>query len=108
MIDIKETDWKLFKELFPLWQERFISSLLGEYILLLKKEEQPSSRFWELYKRINNDKRKSGVIVNDLRRSNIEAIIISLIEEGVITSDDLLSFSNEFKMTINELLKAYE
>ena len=66
MGELAESDWKLFKELLPKWQESYMEMLIGQYIEILNGGSEASSRFWALEERINRDKLSSGVLVNTL------------------------------------------
>ena len=35
MGDVAERDWKLFRELLPKWQERYMEKLIDQYIEIL-------------------------------------------------------------------------
>ena len=102
--DITKADWKLFQEKLPDWQENFMRKLNYEYIRLLTESKRDSEKFWELEKRIKLDKRKTGVIC-EMRKSIMVDNIISLINEGAITLDDLSDFSNELKEYVSFLLQ---
>ena len=88
-----EKDWKLFRKKLKVWQENYIEKLTREYISILSGNGEASDKFWELDRHIKNDKRKAGVLVKDLRKSNMVLIIIQLINEKVITKEDLEEFS---------------
>ena len=102
--DTTKADWKLFQEKLPNWQENFMKKLINEYIKLLTEPKYDSEKFWELEKRIKADRRKKGVIC-EMRKSIMVDNIISLINEGVITFDDLSDFSDELKEHVSFLLK---
>ena len=95
--ETNERDWKLFKSRLPNWQERYIETIIKEYQHLLNKNIPANRKFWELDKLIKKDKKKSGVIVCDLSRSNMINEILELIKEKAITMDDLNDFSSELK-----------
>ena len=92
-----EKDWKLFRKKVADWQENYIEKLTREYIDLLSGEGYASDKFWELDKRIKRDKKKAGVMITDMSRSNMMFIIMQLLNEKVITIEDLADFSDEFK-----------
>ena len=94
MNNVNEKDWKLFKKLVPLWQERYIQKLNKEYIDILSKNNSSAQNFWELENRIRQDKKHPGVIL-DLRRSNMHMNLMLLLSLGVITLDDLKDFNKE-------------
>ena len=92
-----ESDWKLFRKRLPIWQERYMETLIEEYIGLLESGEPASSKFWNLEKRLKNDKRKTGVLAEGVSRSNMELLIMDLINEGAISAEDFDGFSEDFR-----------
>ena len=99
MYQTKEQDWKLFRKKLPLWQEAYMDKLNQEYIRLLSGEGLASDKFWELEKRIREDKRSIGVAV-DMRRSQMYSNLLSLMANEIIKEDDLDGFSEELAETI--------
>ena len=96
-MDISKKDWKLFRERLSGWQENYMEGLVKEYANFLNDDKKPASeKFWELEKRIKEDKRHPGVI---MEMSKSEAIwdIVRLIRLKVITYDDLSDFSDELQ-----------
>ncbi len=74
-----------------------MEKLCKEYIELLSSEEDASTKFWELEKRIRKDKKDTGVMVEEMSRSNMDIHIMNLLVEKAITLDDLKEFSEEFQ-----------
>ena len=101
MNNVNEKDWKLFKKLVPVWQEKYIQKINKEYIDILSKNNSSAQNFWELENRIRQDKKHPGVIL-DLRRSTMHMNLMLLLSYEVITFDDLKEFSNEL---LDELKK---
>ena len=94
-----EKDWKLFRKKIVDWQEAYMEKLNREYIALLSGEGDASDKFWKLEKRIREDKKDCGVQC-EMSRSNLFYIMLSLLDEGAITLDDLEEFSDDLKDTI--------
>ena len=92
-------DWALFREKVADWQEAYMDKLNKKYIELLNGEGKPSEKFWALENRIRNDKKDTGVQLR-MSRSNCISNIVSLLNEGATTMDDLKEFSDELKETI--------
>ncbi len=63
MQEFTEADWKLFRSKIGEWQEAHMDKLNKEYIELLNGDKLPSEKFWELEKRIKNDKKSAGVML---------------------------------------------
>jgi hypothetical protein len=59
MGEISKSDWKLFQERLPEWQEHYMERLTKEYIELLSSPGNASDHFRELEKRIKKDKKES-------------------------------------------------
>lgn len=91
-----ESDWKLYRQKLPQWQEAYMDRLNKEYIALLSGPELPSRKFWALEERIFRDKKKPGVIC-ERKRSNMSMILDRLLADGVITLDDLDGFSSDLR-----------
>ena len=96
-------DWTLFRTKIAGWQEAYMDRLCRKYIELLRSDDNPSDRFWQLDKRIREDKRKPGVQLQ-LTRTNFIYNIISLINDGAIGVEDLEDFSAELKETVHAFL----
>ena len=105
MEDLRFTkqDWKLFKEKLPSRQEAYMGKLNREYMEILNGEGNPSDKFWHLEKRIKEDKRSPGVQLR-LTRTDMVWNIIALINNEVISLDDLEEFSDTLKETVDRIL----
>ena len=99
MNTFSEKDWKIFRSKIAGWQEAYMNKLNKENSKILSGEGNPSDKFWELEKRINEDKKDCGVCCK-MSRSNQFYIMMSLLNEGAITMEDLEDFSDDLKDTI--------
>ena len=95
-MEVSKSDWKLFRSSIAEWQENYMERLVKEYIDLLKGEGNASDKFWNLEERIKRDRKNPGVLI-ELRKSNMIYDIVSLINMGVISKDDLEGFSDDLK-----------
>ena len=102
---ITEADWKLFRKMLPIWQERYMETLINEYEAILVSAADASDKFWKLEKRIRKDKRKSGVCVTDMSRSQMFANIMELLNEKAIKLDDLDGFSDFLRQRLEFLCR---
>lgn len=93
-MDIKKSDWKLFRSKIGMWQENYMEKLVEKYIQLLSGPQNASEKFWELEKRIKLDRKNPGVMIQ-LSRSDLVIDLVSLINNDVITLEDLDGFSDE-------------
>lgn len=97
-------DWTLFKNKIADWQEAYMNRLNKEYIELLSEDANPSEKFWRLDKKIKEDRKKAGVQLK-MSRSNLIYNIISLINDGAISFEDLEEFSDELKETVSAFVE---
>lgn len=106
MMQITEHDWKIFRKKIPDWQEAYMERLAKEYILLLQSEKKASSKFWELEKRIKEDKKSPGVII-DMRRSTAINHIVNLLLGEVISLYDLKEFSDDLQEAVRFIVEKW-
>ena len=99
-MEISKKDWALFRSKIGEWQEAYMHRLNQEYIELLSKEASPSEKFWELDKRLKEDKRKPGVQLQ-LRKSNVLFDLAALLSDGAICMEDLSEFSQELQEAVD-------
>ena len=86
-MDISKKDWKLFRERLLGWQENYMEGFVKEYANFLNDDKKPASeKFWELEKRIKEDKRHPGVIM-EMSKSEVIWDIVRLISCLLYTSD---------------------
>ena len=95
-MEISKQDWLLFRKKIGEWQEAYMEKLLLEYADILRSESLASEKFWELEKRIKNDRRSRGVVL-EIRKQNVIYDLVAMILDGIIAFDDLEDFSDELK-----------
>ena len=105
-MQISERDWKIFRKKIPDWQECYMERLEMEYIALLQTDKSASAKFWALEKRIKQDKKSPGVII-DMRRSTAINNIVNLILDEVISLADLEDFSDDLKETVKYITEKW-
>lgn len=103
MYEISKSDWKLFREKVGDWQERHMEKLCEKYVRLLKSDKLPSEKFWALEKRIKQDKRNKGVLI-ELRKSETLFDVVDFLKQKTITMEDLADFSDDFKETVQYII----
>lgn len=94
--DVNENDWRLFRELFPIWRDRYMEKLFEKYIDLLRGEGDPVDRFHKLEKMMEKEYYKACFLV-EMSRSKLWTNIVSLLRDGVITEEDIAPFSIELR-----------
>lgn len=105
-MEITKQDWRLFRNKIAAWQEAYMERLNQEYMDILSGQGNPSDKFWLLEKRINQDKRTPGVMIQ-MRKQNLAFDLAALINDGVITFSDIQEFSDEVKDVVKHLCDMY-
>ena len=98
-MEVSQKDWKTFRTLVPQWQESYMERLCNSYIELLSSDRNASDRLWALDKRLRVDKRSLGVSI-EMRKSVMTQNLVNLIQDGVITLNDIGNFSDELQKEI--------
>lgn len=93
-MEISKKDWAVFREKIGQWQEAYMGKLCEEYKAILESDTLASEKFRELDQRLKDDKRHPGVILQ-MRKSDMIHNLISLVNDGVITIEDLSGFSED-------------
>ena len=82
-----------------------MARLNKEYIALLSEDDKiASDKFWELEKRIKNDRRHPGVII-EVSKSDAVFDIVRLIRLEVIAYEDLADFSEDLQQAVKMMLE---
>lgn len=101
---ISKSDWLLFKERLPLWQEQYMETLNYEYIRILNGSEKASEKFHLLEKSIKQDRLHPGVCA-EMTKQNVLPILVKLINDDIISANDLQGFSPELIETIAHFVR---
>ena len=82
-----------------------MEGLVKEYANFLNDDKKPASeKFWELEKRIKEDKHHLGVIM-ELKKSEVIWDIARIIRLNVIMYEDLSDFSDELQNEVKRILE---
>ena len=82
-----------------------MEGFVKEYANFLNDDKKPASeKFWELEKRIKEDKRHPGVVM-ELKKSEVIWDIVRLMRLKVITYDDLSKFSGELQQKVKRIIE---
>ena len=92
----KEDEVDEFLDLIILDMEK----LLKEYREILSEDIPASKRFWKLEKKIREDQKNPGVLIDDMRRSTMLVDLYNLISWQVITLEDLSDFSEDLQKKV--------
>jgi hypothetical protein len=99
---IPESDWRIFRELRPVWLDRYCAKVNQQ---LIKKLTDPKrtehERYLDAYKFIHQKDKELGDGFNDFRRSTATMQIHIINNLGVVTKEELSRFSESTRRSLS-------
>jgi hypothetical protein len=104
---IKESDWKVFKKLYPLALERFYDKVVNELQQIVTEGEMSSEeRYHKIYKTVQKrDKKLANLFDRAYRRSAAFIQLVSYYREGLITKEEFNQLSEENRNRILNIVE---
>ena len=94
--DIRESDWKLFRELRPLALARFCESVLDEIArVTADRTKTPHERYLEIYQLVRKRDKRLAEVFDDVRRSTALLQLSLIHADGLLTAEEIARFSAE-------------
>ena len=106
MDNMKESDWKIFRELHPIALQRAFDQTAPE-IQRLSTEAGKSSkdRFWATFDYLKDQREEIGRLFDDFRRSTALLQLAFIVRKNYITADELARFSPDAQDFVRGVLK---
>jgi len=106
MREIKESDWKIFKELLGIAQERFCQRALSDIVGIIETTTNTSyERFCEIYELLRDRNKEIVQSLSELRRSTAIYQLLAMKRLELVTEKEFARFSEETQNRINALLE---
>ena len=104
--EIKESDWKLLRQLHSAALERFSQRVLSE-IESINSDNAKSfhQRYLDIFEVIERRDREIAQTFNGLRRSTALMQLASIQSRGLLTNDEFLRFIQETRSVIEVLIE---
>lgn len=104
---IKESDWKVFKELYPLALERFYDRVVDELQEVVTAGEMSSEdRYHKIYKTVKKrDKKLAKLFDRAYRRSAAFIQLVAYYREGLVTKEEINQLSEENRDRISAIVE---
>lgn len=100
-MSISESDWKKLRQLHEVALQRYCDQVLRECRYVIDQAgDSPHERFLELYQLLYTRNRELAGAFDDLRRSTAIARLAAMRRLGVVTDDDLSTFSVETRVVV--------
>ena len=101
-MDIKESDWKVFRKLREVALERYCKRVLQEVRQLVDKESGSTHKsYLKLWGLLRNRDRRLGRAFNNPKRSQAIVQLTNMVAENLLTEDELEQFSEETRERID-------
>jgi hypothetical protein len=94
-MDIKESDWKIFRRLHKIALERYCRRVLEEVRAAAECKDEYHECYLKVYRLIRNRDKRIAYAFNDLRRSTAFTLLANMIGEEILTEAELKQFSQE-------------
>ena len=105
-MEIKESDWKVFRKLRVLALERYCGHVLEEVRRTIEKRDASShERYLKLWELLYKRDKTIGVAFDDPRRSRAFFQLANLVNENLLTEAELNEFSGETREAVALILR---
>jgi len=107
MREIKESDWKILRQVHKEALERFCKQILSE-VERVNSDSAKSyhQRYLDLWKVLRQRDKELGDTFDDLRRSTAFTQLASMKARGLLTDDEFSRFSGEIRDIVALLLRS--
>lgn len=102
-MDIKESDWKVFRRLRELALERYCERVLNDVLQLVAQGGTAHERYLRLWKLLPERDDKIAVAFNNPRRSVAIIQILHIVNEDLLTKEELNQFSDELRNQVEAI-----
>jgi len=102
--DIRESDWKLFRELHPVAVNRYSQRFLEDVARVVGDgSKAPHDRYGEIYSLVQQATKDLARAFDDKRRSTAVVQLAIIHSYGLITEEEMSRFSSETREAITQL-----
>jgi hypothetical protein len=102
-MDIKESDWKVFRRLHSVALERYCQRVLEEVKLATACNDSYHDCYLKVYRLIQDRDKTMARTFDDLRRSTALMGLVNIVNEGLLTNKELEQLSQELQSRIDAI-----
>jgi hypothetical protein len=96
--NVKESDWRAFRDSLVEWRERYLETTTQEIADVLQEEgASPTERFWNAKERIDEEATILRDCLDGHSRSKMDMHLVLMYRHGLIDDADLERFSDELR-----------
>lgn len=98
MSEPRESDWKKFRAMLPVWRERYLVEANRRIAAVLTDAKRTQTeRFWDAKKMMRQEARTLQRCLDDIRRSRMWERLNEMRIAGMIRREDLAEFTAELQ-----------
>lgn len=106
---IKESDWKIFKELRPVALQRYCKRVMGDVDKIIHKESGDAhERYIEMYKIVHDADKKLSHMFDGFSRSKALHQLVMYYGNDLLKEEEIDQLSDETRERILAILKIWE
>src|SRR5437667_448353 len=99
--EIKESDWKLLRQMVPVALERFCQRILGELDRIgSESTKSHHQRYLDIFEVLQRRDREIAQAFNDMRRSTALTQLAAICSQGLLTGEDVIALVAETEATL--------
>jgi hypothetical protein len=103
--DIRESDWKIFRELHGIALERYFDRAVADIEKTLATDGKTSrEQFWDVANLAHQRKKEVANLFDDFRRSTALMQLGIICATGLLTDEEILRFSPEAQESVQRFL----
>jgi hypothetical protein len=103
-MDIKESDWKVFRRLRELALERYCQRAIADVRRVVERRDRGHhERYLQLWKLLRKHDETIGIAFDDPRRSRAVIQLANIDAEELLTEDELKHFSEELQAQLESI-----
>ena len=104
--DIKESDWKVLRQLHAIAVERFSSRIINEIEAITSATDRSAhDRYADVIALIKKRKREMEDAFDDMRRSRGTERLLAIQSHKLLTEEELARFSPEMRESLRAMLE---
>ncbi len=96
-----ESDWRKFRDMVPMLRERYLAERNPRLAAMLADpKKNDTQRFWDTMKEMEKEARVLQRCLDGHSRSKMWLFIIAMTRAGMLTRDDMATFSEELQKEV--------
>ena len=102
MRTIKESDWKIYRQLHPIVLDRYCRQVFHDISAIISNEEKsPHKRYLDIFQAVKQHDHQIELLLDNPRRSTALMQILAINAQGLFTEEEFSSFSLDIRSLVS-------